>query len=109
MDLITSLRQYRIGEFALFDFAVSYIAIWFLAPLLSRGCRRLGFKVPRANWLFLTLPLAVLFHLAFGTFTPLTKSVIDPTGGYVTKGVVLLSLLLGLRGIQRTHRSKRAA
>ena len=107
MNIIHNLRQYRVGEFAVFDFAVSYLAMWFLAPLLSRLVRKVGFHVPRINWIFFTLPLAVAIHLAIGQSTPLTSQTMAPWAGYVAKGVVLLSLLLSFRGITRVTKAGR--
>jgi len=52
--------------------------------------------------MYFTLPLSVIAHLATGQNTPLTHDVLSLSGGFVAKGVVLASLLLGVRGVKKS-------
>lgn len=97
---INWLRSFRIYNFAVFDFVVSFVGIYFLAPLLSKLFRVFKLDIPRASWLYFTLPLGIIFHIAFKTFTPLTKYLLDPQQGIVIKVVIFLLLILALRGIK---------
>jgi len=91
---IEYLRSFRVGPFAIFDFAVSYLAMYFLAPYLSKLLALAGIQVNREQWLWLTLPIALAFHLIFRPDTPFTKMFLDPAGGYVAKLVILAMLIM---------------
>lgn len=58
--------------------------------------------IPKKNWLFLTLPVGIIFHLLVGKITPLTKNVLDIHGHYFLKILILVLLVLGVRGIKIT-------
>ena len=98
---IESLRIYKIWSYAIFDMAVSFLGIYLLAPWLSLLMRKLGLNVPKQNWLYLTLPLSILIHWAFGTMTPMTRNFFDLQSNYLLKILILGLLILGLRGIKR--------
>lgn len=100
MTTIEFLRQFRLGGYAIFDFAVSFIGLGLLSPLLSKIFLKLKIKIPKINWLFLTLPIGIIFHLLFGTFTPLTKNFLDLNGHYLLKIITLILIILGFRGIK---------
>lgn len=97
---INWLRSFRIYNFAVFDFVVSYLGIYFLSPLLSKIFRLVRLDIPRVSWLYFTLPLGIIFHISFRTFTPLTKELLDPQQGIVIKVLIFLLLILALRGIK---------
>ncbi|MBP6981539.1 hypothetical protein KBB25_02060 [Candidatus Gracilibacteria bacterium] len=96
MSTIEFLRQFRVGEYAIFDFAASFIGIFLLSPLLSRGCKKIGIIIGRHNWLLLTLPLSILIHVCVGNFTPMTKDFLDLGGHYTLKIIILGLLVAGL-------------
>ena len=98
---IDYLRQFRLGGYAVFDFAAAFAGMLLLSPLLSGLARRAGWQVPRMNWVYLALPLGVLAHIASGRITPMTRDFMDPGGSYILKGVVLALLVLALRNIKR--------
>jgi len=104
MDTITTLRQFRLGGYAVFDFAASYMGMALLAPLLSGLFRKLGIEIPMRNWLFFTLPLSIISHMAVGTYTPMTRAFFDPQDHYLLKLVVLLSLALSFMDIKKPKR-----
>ena len=104
MISIEFLRQYKIAGFAIFDFAVSFIGVYLLAPLLSKLFGKLGIQIPKKNWLFLTIPLSVLIHVLVNQITPMTKEFLDPQGHYILKGVIIILLIFGLRGIKRVKK-----
>ena len=104
MISIEFLRQFRIAGFAIFDFAVSFIGVYLLAPLLSKLFGKLGIQIPKKNWLFLTIPLSVLIHVLVSQITPMTKEFLDPQGHFILKGVIIILLIFGLRGIKRVKK-----
>jgi len=100
MTTIEFLRQFRIGGFAIFDFAVSFIAVYFLAPFLSKLFRKIRIEIPKRNWLFLTIPLSILIHVIVGTITPLTRDFLDLQGHSILKVVVVLLVGFGMSGVR---------
>ncbi|PIZ62593.1 hypothetical protein COY16_03915 [Candidatus Roizmanbacteria bacterium CG_4_10_14_0_2_um_filter_39_13] len=104
MISIEFLRQFRIAGFAIFDFAVSFIGVYLLAPLLSKLFGKLGIQILKKNWLFLTIPLSVLIHVLVSQITPMTKEFLDPQGHFILKGVIIILLIFGLRGIKRVKK-----
>ena len=58
MNAIEKLRSVRIGPFAVFDFATTYLAAWYLAP-------RLDWYVNRAQVMWLAVPTGVAVHKLF--------------------------------------------
>lgn len=100
MSLIESLRQYRILDYAIFDFAASFIAIYFLAPLLSKLFLKINIKITRLSWLYLTLPLSIIIHLLFSQMTPMTQDFLNLDSNYLLKLIILGLLYLGLKDIK---------
>lgn len=100
MTTIEFLRQFRLGGYAIFDFAASFLGIWLLSPLLTKLFLKIRIKIPKINWVFLTLPIGIIVHLLVGTITPLTKNFLDLGGYYILKIIILLLLFFGLRGIR---------
>jgi len=100
MSFIETLRSVRVGPFALFDFALAYAGIYLIAPLLSRMFHVVKLDIPRSSWLWFTLPISVVVHLAIGTITPFTRMAIDPQGGYLIKLLLGAMLYLGARNIK---------
>jgi len=102
MLTITLLRQFRIGEYALFDFVAAFLGIALLSPLLSWLCRKLfKLEIPKKNWMILTLPIGIATHLITGPITPMTKDFLDPAGHYFLKIFILALLFFGLRNIRK--------
>jgi len=100
------LRHFRLGGYAIFDFTVSFLGIYLLSPLLSKIFLKFGIKIPKKNWLYLTLPIAIVSHLLVGTITPMTRNFLDLHGHYVLKIVILGLLFLGLRNIKKEKKAK---
>lgn len=103
MGIIDFLRQYHIGNYAIFDFVLAFAGMYFLAPFLSRFFRKIGFVVPEKNWIFLTLPISVAAHLAAQNMTAMTRDFFDPNGYYLLKTLILISFVLGIRGIKKVE------
>ena len=91
------LRSFRIGDFAIFDFATAYLGVYLLVPLLNKIIKPTGRHLTKLQWLYLVLPLSILFHLATNNLTPLTKLAISPDSGYVFKAILIILLYLGLK------------
>lgn len=106
MTPIEFLRQFRLGGYAIFDFAVAFLGIYLLSPLLSKLFLKVRVDIPKRNWLFLTLPVSVLAHLLVGNVTPMTKNFLDINGHYVLKIVILTSLFFGIKGVKITKNKK---
>lgn len=94
------LRQFRLGGYAIFDLTVSFLGIALLSPLLSKLFLKMRLYVPKINWVFLTLPIGILVHLAFGRMTPMTQDFFNLSGHWWLKAIVLLSLFFGIRGMK---------
>lgn len=100
MNPIEFLRQFRLGGYAIFDFAVSFLGIYLLSPLLSNIFLKVKIIIPKRNWLFLTLPISIVAHLLVGKITPMTKNFMDIQGHYILKIVIIGSLILGTNNIK---------
>ena len=99
MNIIAFLRHYRIGQFAIFDIVVSFVGIYLLSPLIIKFFNYFKIKIGVSNLMWLTIPLSIVFHIIFRTYTPLTKMFLDLHGFYLVKIVILLMAYMGLRGI----------
>ncbi len=97
MITIEYLRSFRIGNLAVFDFSTTYLGIYLLVPLLNKLITFTGRQLTHWQWMLLVLPISILFHLATGNMTPLTKLAIDPYSGYFFKIILLAMLYFGLR------------
>jgi hypothetical protein len=101
MTSLEYLRQFRIGQFAIFDTIVSYLGILILSPILSWLMFKLRIKVTLISWLWLTLPISVIFHLIFNQSTPLMKVLTNPSNlqFYVAILILLGMTYMGVRKI----------
>ena len=103
MNIIEFLRQFRVSEYAIFDVAIAFVGMYFLAPWLSKIFLKVKIYVPKQHWLYLTLPLGILIHLLMGTITPMTRDVIVIDDHYVLKVLIVGMIFLGMRGIKRVR------
>lgn len=101
MKTFAYLRQFRIGEYTVIDTALSFLVIGLLAPLLSKGCKELGWIVPWWSWLCFVLPVSIIAHLLAGTKTPLTQNFMDPSGHILVKIVIIGLVILGASSMKR--------
>jgi len=101
------LRQWRVGQFTVFDTVASYVGILILSPILSWLMSRLDLKVPLISWLWFTMPLSVIFHLIFNQSTPLMKVLTNPRtfDFYIAVIILLVMTYLGLRKVRRISTS----
>ncbi|MDD2822546.1 MAG: hypothetical protein PHQ59_00530 [Candidatus Daviesbacteria bacterium] len=104
MDIIGYLRQFRIGPFTIFDTLTAYVGIFLVSPLLSRLFAKFNLSVPRSSWLWLTLPIGIIFHLIFQVHSPFMKMLLDPNGNYLSKIVLIFMLFMGLKNIKRIEK-----
>ena len=86
---VTKLRSYRIGPFAIFDFASAYLGSWYVAPYLSKW-------LTRTQVMWLAVPAGVVAHIAVGVETPLNKMVVGPGSNVFAQAVVALMVYKGL-------------
>jgi hypothetical protein len=104
MHIIDFLRQFRLGGFAVFDFAAAFLGIFLIAPFLSKIFKKLGLKIPRRSWVFLTLPIGIMVHILIGKITPMTKEFLDSSGHYLLKVIIAVLFILGLVSIKRIRK-----
>lgn len=104
MNIIETLRQFKIFEYAIFDFVVSFLGIYLASSWLSKIFLKMGIYVPKNNWLYLTLPFSILVHLVVGNITPMTRDFINLQGNYLLKILIIILLFLGLKGIKRVKK-----
>lgn len=97
MITIEYLRSFRLGPFAIFDFAISYVGVYLLVPMLNKIISPLNRSLTHFQWMLLVLPLSILFHIIFRNFTPLTKQALDLSGHYLLKIALIAMLYFGLR------------
>jgi|GEM_PF-3210061 len=102
VSMLTYLRQWRIADYSVFDSVLTLVALVFLAPWLSRLCRRVGWIVPLRAWYFFALPVSLLAHVLTGRFTPLTLQFLDPSGHIFVKVFMIALLALGFVGVKKT-------
>ena len=101
MDYLALLRQYRIGPFPIFDIILAYAGIFILSPLLTKLFAKVHLNISRSSWLWLTLPLSIVFHLIFRQNTPLMKMLLDPSRFYIPVVILLFMMYMGLRNIHK--------
>lgn len=97
------LRQFRIGQFAIFDTAISYVGILILSPLLTWFGSLLRMNISLVSWLWFTLPISVLFHIIFRQSTPLMNILKNPghVQFYIAIFILLAMTYMGLRNISK--------
>lgn len=100
MELLDYIREFRIFNYAIFDLIVSFLWIYLLSPFLSKSFFKIWIIIPKVNWLFLTLPIWIFFHVIFWSFTPMTENFLDFSDFYVLKWIVIILLFLWLRNIK---------
>lgn len=94
---IAYLRQFRVGPYTIFDFVISYVGVYLLAPVLTKFMQKFNVNISRAGWLWLTLPLAVIFHFIFRQDTPFMKLLFNPETYFIEPIVLLFMLYMGLK------------
>lgn len=89
MNTIEKLRSFRVGPFAVFDFAMSFLAAWYAAPYLD-------WYVRREQLMWLVIPTALLVHKVLKINTPLNSMVFGPDTNRLAQAMVALMLFKGL-------------
>lgn len=101
MITLEYLRHFRIFDFAIFDLFLSFLGMYLLSGPLSKLSLKIKIIIPQKTWVYWTLPIGILIHLAFGQITPMAKYFIDFHGHYILKIVILIFIILGARGIRK--------
>jgi hypothetical protein len=89
MSAIEKLRSFRVGPFAVFDFAASYTAAWYAAPYVD-------WYITRKQVMWLVIPTAIAVHRLIGIETPLNKMVLGSEPNRIAQAVAALMLYKGL-------------
>ena len=84
MKYIEKIRSYRIWNFAIFDFVVSFVGMYILSIILN---------VNPIRMLLLTIPLGILIHYLLGIETPLNKLFLSKNNLIIKLIVVLMVIL----------------
>lgn len=102
MDYITLLRQPKIFSMAIFDLSVSYLGIFLISPILTKLFSLFHLNISRSSWLWLTLPISIIFHLIFNQKTALIKILSDPKQFqfYIAVATLLFMSYMGLKSIK---------
>lgn len=106
MISIEFLRQFKLGEYAIFDLVVSFLGIYLLSPFLSKIFKKIRLDIPKINWIYLTLPIGILAHLLVGKITPMTRDFLDLNSSYLLKILIVGLLFFGLKNIRIMKHSK---
>ncbi len=95
------LRQFRIGPFTIFDTVSAYLVMFLLAPILVWLSSKFNLKMPVVSWVWLTMPISVLFHVLFSQSTPVIKILSDPNQPqfYIVLLALLIMAYMGIRKI----------
>lgn len=104
MPSIEYFRSFRVFGYAIFDFALSFLGVYLLSPLLTWLFLKIGLKITRKNWLLLTVPVSIVIHFMVGNITPLTEQFMNPHGDYVVKIVIVILTYMGLKDIKRSRK-----
>ena len=102
MDYITFLRQPKIGSLAIFDLTITYLGIFLISPILTKLFSIFHLNISRSSWLWLTLPISIIFHLIFNQKTALMKILLDPLQFqfYLMVAILLFMSYMGLKSIR---------
>lgn len=100
MPTLEYLRHFRFLGYAIFDLAVSFLGMLIISPLLTMLFKKMHVEVPWWSWVMFTLPLGIIFHLAFNAMTPMTKQFIDLNGDYLLKVVIIAFCIVGAMGMK---------
>ena len=100
METLEILRSFKIFGYAIFDLIISFGWIYLLAPRLSKLFLKMWVEISRKSWLFLTLPIGILFHLIFQNITPMTRDLFDINDFYLIKILMIILLILWLKDIK---------
>jgi hypothetical protein len=102
MNIISFLRQARIGGIAIFDVALSYLGIYLLSPILSNIAKSLGLRIKRSSWLWLTIPIGVIVHILFKQSTTL-NNLLFTNGNYPIKLLLVFMLFMGIKDVRKVN------
>lgn len=106
MNTITFLRQFRVADIALFDLTISYVGVYLLSPFLSKRMLKFHLVFTRKHWLWLTLPISIVVHIATKQNTALMKMSFDTHGHYIVKILLIVMTYMGLRGVKKVGNGK---
>ncbi len=100
MEILEYLRSFTIFDYAIFDLVISFVGVYLISERLSKIAFKINIKIPKENWLFLVLPLGILFHIIFQNITPMTSDFLDLNNYYFLKLLIIFLTILGLRKIK---------
>ena len=100
METLEFLRSFKFFGYAIFDLIVSFGLIYLIAPRLSKIFLKIWVEISRKSWLFLTLPIGILFHLIFGNITPMTRDLFYVNDFYLLKILMIILLIFWLKDIK---------
>jgi len=107
MNTIEYLRSFKILNYAIFDFVLSFVGVYLFAPILSKLFAVFGIKITRKSWLFLTVPASIPIHYLVGSITPMTENFLNLNDHYALKIGIIALTYFGLRDITFIKKTKK--
>ncbi len=100
MVILEYLRSFTILDYAIFDLILSFWGVYLLSPRLTKIFLKIWIKIKRKNWMFLVLPIGIIFHIFFLNFTPMTRDFLNINDFYFLKILIIILLFFGLKDIK---------
>jgi hypothetical protein len=102
MDYLGYIRQFKIGPFAIFDSVLAFLGIFLLSPLLTKLFLKMHLNITLSSWMWLTLPLSVVFHVLFRQNTALMKIIFGSNHLYsfIAIATLLFMTYMGLKNVK---------
>ena len=86
-EILMHLRSFKILDFAIFDFVVSFGSAILIANNYNLNINKVMYSV---------IPISVIIHVLFKQYTPLTKKIIDP-GNIIYKIIFIMLIYLSIQ------------
>ncbi len=109
MNMIETLREFRVAGYALFDLGLAVVFALIVGPFLTKAFLKYKIRIPLRSWVLWSVPFGIVVHLLVGQMTPMTRAFIDLHGHYSLKLIMVLLVLCGLWGAKRIERPKKSS
>lgn len=103
--IIQFLRQFKIGPFAIFDIVISYVGIYILSPLLIKIFKLIRINTNLSTWMWLTLPLSIVFHVIFNQNTPLTRMFLNTSDYWLVKSIIVIMFIFAFSSTRKANQN----
>jgi len=100
METLEYLRSFTILGYAIIDLIASFWGIYLLSPRLIKLFLQIWIEIKTKNWMFLVLPIGILFHITFWNITPMTRDFLNINDFYFLKILIIVLVIFGLNDIK---------